>query len=218
MRSASKSPGYRAWLLCRNTWGKDPLIDSILAGDIDSESLAEVKALYDDGFTRLYVEACLLATEDFDAISETLEIDKDLLELYHDVYYTIHDYSRIHKVQHLSKIKDNDERNLKQWALTSGIDFIKWRIGCLTKSKSPIESMEDLHRDAFYKAKEAFFNSSSTTASKEGLLWSKQALNIARLMTAVDTGVDEDAADDINIELARLTEDNAQIPGIEDLK
>ena len=28
----------------------------------------------------------------------------------------------------------------------------------------------------------------------------------------------EDAADDINIELARLTEDNAQIPGIEDLQ
>lgn len=215
--SLIKSPGYRYWLLCRSKWGQDELVDSILNGFVDDQLLAECKDIYDDKLTKVYVEACLLATEDFEDIASALEISEHTLMLYHDLYYAVHDLSRIHKTRHLSKITDNDERNLKQWSLTSGMDFVKWRLGLLTK-QSTLDSIIQLQSDAYFRSKEAFFNSNSTKAAAEGLKWSKQAASLAKLITELETGSSEDASDDLRIALAKISEDNIDLPGIEDLK
>lgn len=204
--------------MCRSVRDKDHLVDAILDGHIEPSVLKECKDIYEDRLVKLYVEASLLATEDFETISQTLEIDVHVLKMYHDIYYDVHDLSRIHKTRHLSKIEDNDERNLKQWSMTSGMEFIQWRMGLSTKL-STMDSIVQLQSDAYFRSKEAFFNDNSSTASVEGLKWSKQAVHLTRLIAELeDEDNTEDAADELSLELSRITEANTDIIGIEDLE
>ncbi len=215
--SSNRSPGYRYWLLCRSRHGEDNLVDAILDEHVDPAVMRECKEIYEDKLMKTYVEACLLATEDFEDISESLEVDKHVLMVYHDIYYAVHNLSRIRKTRHLSKIEDNDERNLKQWSMTNGMDFIKWRLGIITK-QSTMDSIVQLQSDAYFKSKEAFFNSNNTSASTEGLKWSKQAVHLTRLIADLEEEEDTDeAADDLQLQLQRIDETNINLKGIEDL-
>lgn len=214
--SSSRSPGYRYWLLCRSKYGEDDLVDAILNGHVEPAVIQECRDIYEDKLMRLYVEACLLATEDFEDISNSLEVDAHVLMVYHDLYYAVHDLSRIRKTRHLSKIDNNDEKNLKQWSLTNGMDFIKWRLGIITK-QSTLDNIIQLQSDAYFKSKEAFFNSNNTTASVEGLKWSRQAVVLTRLIADLESGDSEEASDDLSLELERLNESNINLKGIEDL-
>ena len=210
-------PSYRNWLMCRRVEKRDHLVDAILDGYVDPSILKECKDIFEDRLIKLYVEASLLATEDFESISETLGLSVHVLTMYHDVYYDVHDLSRIHKTRHLSKIEDNDERNLKQWSMTSGMEFIRWRMGVSTKL-SAMDSIVQLQSDAYFRSKEAFFNENSSTASIEGLKWSKQAVHLTRLIAELEEEDTEDAAEELNLELVRLNEENTNIIGLNDLE
>lgn len=214
--SSIRSPWYRNWLMCRGMKGHDHLVDAILDGHVDPAVVAECKDMYEDKLMKTYVEACLLATEDFEDISNALEVDVHVLMVYHDLYYNVHNLSRIRKTRHLSKIEDNDERNLKQWSMTNGMDFIKWRLGLITK-QSTMDNIIQLQSDAYFRSKEAFFNSNGTVASVEGLKWSKQAVHLTRLIADLDEEDSDEASDELSLELDRLTEDTIDLPGIEDL-
>ena len=203
--------------MVRSIYGSDYLVDAILDGHVEPAVLKECKDMYDDKLMRLYVEASLLATEDFEDISDALEVDKHVLMVYHDIYYAVHELSRIRKTRHLSKIEDTDERNLKQWSLTNGMDFIKWRLGIITK-QSTLDSIVQLQSDAYFRSKEAFFNPNNSAASIEGLKWSNQAVRLTRLIADLTEEDSEEASDDLSLELERLTELNIDLPGIEDLK
>ena len=216
MSLTNRSPVYRNWLMCRSKRGYDDLVDAILDHHVEPQVLIECKDIYEDKLIKTYVEASLLATEDFEDISEALEIDSHVLRVYHDVYYAVHDLSRIRKTRHLSKIEDNDERNLKQWSMTNGMDFIKWRLGLLTK-QSTMDSIIQLQSDAYFRSKEAFFNNNTAQASIEGLKWSKQAVHLTRLIADLEEEDTEEASDELSLELDRLTEENIDLPGIEDL-
>lgn len=215
--SSARSPGYRYWLLCRSKVGVDHLVDAILDGHVEPSVIQDCRDIYEDKLMRSYVEACLLATEDFLDISESLEIDMHVLMVYHDLYYAVHDLSRIRKVRHLSKISDNEERNLKQWSMTNGMDFIKWRLGISTKLTTK-DSISQLQSDAYFRSKEAFFNSNSTTASTEGLKWSRQAVILTKLIAELDEGDSDEASDDLMLQLQRIDESNIELMGIEDLQ
>ena len=202
--------------MCRTMRGHDDLVDAILEGFIEASVIKECKDIYEDKLIKTYVEASLLATEDFDDIALALEVDKHVLMVYHDLYYNVHNLSRIRKTRHLSKIEDNDERNLKQWSMTNGMDFIKWRLGLIT-NQSTMDNIVQLQSDAYFRSKEAFFNSNGTTASVEGLKWSKQAVHLTRLIADLDEEDSDEASDELSLELERLNEDNIILPGIEDL-
>lgn len=201
----------------RSMYGKDALVDAILHGYVEESVMQECKEIYEDRLVRLYVEACLLATEDFDRISSTLEIDKHTLQVYHDVYYDVHSLSRIHKTQHLANITDTDEKNLKQWSMTNGMDFIQWRLGVSTKM-SAVDSIAHLQADAYYRSKEAFFNNNSTTASAEGLKWSRQAVVLTKLLSELSVDDQDEAADELSLELDRITESNIYLPDVSELE
>lgn len=216
MSWTNRSPWYRNWLMRRSMRGHDGLVDAILDHHVEPQVLSECKDIYEDKLMKTYVEASLLATEDFEDISGALEIEEHVLRIYHDVYYAVHDLSRIRKTRHLSKIEDSDERNLKQWSMTNGMDFIKWRLGILTQ-QSTMDSIVQLQSDAYFRSKEAFFNSNGTVASVEGLKWSKQAVHLTRLIADLEEEDTEEASDELSLELDRLTEENIVLPGIEDL-
>lgn len=211
------SPAYRNWLMTRAHRGRDYLVDAILDGHVEASVLKECKDIYDDRVVRLYVEASLLATEDFDDIAGALELDKHVLMIYHDIYYDVHSLSRIHKTRHLSKIEDNDERQLKQWSMTNGMDFIKWRLGLITKV-GVMDSVVQLQADAYYRSKEAFFNGNTAQASQEGLKWSKQTVHLTRLIAELEGEDTDEATDDLSLELERITEGNIELPSLEDLE
>lgn len=215
--STVRSPWYRNWLMCRSKAGEDHLVDAILDGHIEPAVLKECKDIYEDRLVKLYVEASLLATEDFDMISKTLEIDKHVLMVYHDIYYNVHSLSRIHKTRHLSKIEDADEKSLKQWSMTSGMEFIQWRMGLTTKI-SAMDSVISLQADAYYRSKEAFFNSNTAAASVEGLKWSKQAVHLTRLLAELEEEDTDEGMDELSLELERITETNIQLPSLDDLE
>lgn len=214
--SSTRSPGYRYWLLCRSRRGQDNLVDAILDGFVEPSAIQECKEIYEDKLIRAYVEASLLATEDFPDISDTLEVDTHILMLYHDIYYAVHDLSRIKKTNHIAGIDDGAERNLKQWSMTNGMDFIKWRLG-VTTQQSTVQSIVQLQADAYFRSKEAFFNSNGTIASSEGLKWSKQAAQLTKLLSEMGDSESDDASDELRLALERITEDNIDLPGIEDL-
>lgn len=211
------SPAYRNWAMCRRMEGVDHLVDAILHGHVEGSALKECKDIYEDRLVKIYVEACLLATEDYDQMSKVLELDKHVLMLYHDIYYDVQGLSRIHKTRLLSKIEDNDERQLKQWSMTSGMDFIQWRLGMITKI-STMDSIVQLQSDAYFRSKEAFFSSNASQSSQEGLKWSKQAVHLTRLIAELEEEDDEDAADELYLELERITENNIVLPSLDDLE
>lgn len=202
--------------MCRSIYGKDDLVDAILDGFVEPGFMQGCKSLYEDRLMKSYVEASLLATEDFQDISDVLDIDTHVLMLYHDLYYSVHDLPRLYKAQHLSKIDNSEERTLKQWAMTNGMDFIKWRLGLAT-TESLKDKVTSLQSDAYYRSKEAFFNSNSTVASSEGLKWSKQVVILTKLLSEMGGGEDSDASDDLQLELSRITENNIELLSIEDL-
>ncbi|CAL9984430.1 hypothetical protein VPHD148_0273 [Vibrio phage D148] len=215
--SSTRSPWYRNWLMCRKMKGYDLMVDAILDGHLEPSVLKECKDIYEDRLIKIYVEASLLATEDFELISNTLEIDKHVLMVYHDIYYNVHSLSRIHKTKHLSKIEDADERSLKQWSMTNGMDFIQWRMGLTTKI-SAMDSVISLQADAYYRSKEAFFNSNTTTASVEGLKWSKQAVHLTRLLAELEEEDTDEGMDELSLQLERITEENIDLPSLDDLE
>lgn len=212
------SPAYRNWLMCRKMRGRDHLVDAILDGYVESSVVKECKDIYEDKVTRLYVEACLLSSEDFEEMSEVLGISEHTLMVYHDIYYDVHSLSRILKTRHLSKIEDNDERKLKQWAIANGIDFIKWRLGLTSHNASTLDQLKRLQADAFFRSKEAFFNPNTSAASAEGLKWSRLASTLTKQIMDLESGAIDEAADELRLELEKINEDNINLMGLSDLE
>tara|TARA_R110002073_G_scaffold56785_2_gene144234 strand:+ start:289 stop:933 length:645 start_codon:yes stop_codon:yes gene_type:complete len=209
------SPSYRNWLMCRNVRNKDTLVDAILDGYVDSESLLEARLIYEDKVVKAYVESCLLATEDFTAISDLLEIPKPVLMLYHDIYYDVHGLSKVYKVEHIANIDDECERIRKQWAFSQGLDYITWRMGQSGKL-SVTETIQNLHSDAYYKAKEAFFSDSTSSIGQEGLKWHRQTVLLAKMLTELEVETDDVAAT-FELALKKISEKTINMPSIDDL-
>lgn len=211
----SKPVDYRGKLLARGTKEVDPIVDQLLGGAFP-ELTAEATALYKDRTQRMYVESSLLATNDLAVVSKFLELDVALLELYRSLYFDVANYTKLQRMAYLDGIKDTAERNMKSWALTQGVRFLEWRFGNDVKI-SPVEGLTSIFSDCYYKSKEAFFNGNSSESSKEAAKWTKQAVEVARLLKSWVTDADE-AMKDINIALEQYMGDDIHFPTEEDLE
>lgn len=174
----------RALLIRNNKLGVDPLVDQILSPEDNPE-----KALYTlalginrSALKRRYLEACLLASDDFERISRILELSEDLVRMYSYVFYDVVGLDKLSKLE-LLDVKDRDEHSMKLWALSQGLDFIEWRLG-RSISINPIDGLKDLFTTAVFKAKESMFSGNAADASKEGVKWTKMSLDIARILKA----------------------------------
>lgn len=206
---------YRGKLLARGTDGKDSLVDSLLDGAYP-ELVATATALYKDRTQKMYVESSLLATNDLTVVSRFLEVEVPVLEMYRSLYFDVAHFTKLQRMAYLDGIKDGAERNMKSWALTQGVRFLEWRFGNDVKI-SPVEGLTAIFADCFYKSKEAFFNGNSSESSKEAAKWTKQTVEVARLLKSWVT--DSDAAmADINIALEQFMGDDIKFPTIEELE
>lgn len=215
LQPMSKSVDYRGKLLARGTRELDSLVDSLLDGAYP-ELVAEATVLYKDRTQKMYVESSLLATNDLIVISKFLELEVALLEMYRSLYFDVANFTKLQRMAYLDALKEGPERNMKSWALTQGVRFLEWRFGNDVKI-SPVEGLTAIFADCYYKSKEAFFNGNSSESSKEAAKWTKQTVEVARLLKSWVT--DSDAAmADINIALEEYIGDDIKFPTIDELE
>lgn len=211
----SKAVDYRGKLLARGTKEADPVVDQLLAGAFP-EIVASATELYKDRTQRMYVESSLLATNDLEIVSKFLELEVAVLDMYRSLYFDVARFTKLQRMAYLDSLKDSTDRNMKSWALTQGVRFLEWRFGNDVRI-SPVEGLSSIFSDCYYKSKEAFFNGNSSEASKEAAKWTKQAVEVARLLKSWVTDADE-AMKDINIALEQYMGDDITFPTEEDLE
>jgi hypothetical protein len=200
-------PQRRHLLVKSKTFGADPLVDAVLTVTEDgSESMAAskyegAKMLWLSNVKRNYLDAALIATDDVDDVSKTLDIPAEVVSVYRDFFFDVKGFNRLSK---LALIEDYDAegKDLLVWALASGTVFLKWRLG-ETVSINPIEGLKELFSLSIYKAKEAAFSSSGSATSAEAHKWSSSATSLARLlkMYLLDSGA---AKKDIELALSSI--------------
>lgn len=217
------------YLLIKNkSEGIDPLVDRILKGLIElslheketeknsdlldsSEdrklALTYLKArpLYLSDTKRVYIEACLIASKDLKEISEILGISIDILYIYQEVFFNIVEFDKLSLLEHIESCVNEEERTMKIWALSQGLDFIAWRLGKQIQI-NPVDGLQELFTLAIYKSKEAMFSSNSSDSSKEANKWVKLAMDLARIIKVwvMDSGA---ARKDIELALESVMPD-----------
>lgn len=182
----------RALLIKNKSFGMDLLVDAILSEEINDEKVlySQAKQINESNLQRTYVEACLLASEDYKRIGEILDLSPGLIEFYSMIYYDVKGLNRLSKME-LLEVKDQQEMMMKLWSLHQGLSFIEWRLGGVTKI-NPIDGLKELFSMSLWKARESLFSSNASAASQEGLKWSKITADLARLLKAYTT--DDEAA------------------------
>lgn len=192
----------RELLINNKTLGIDPLVDAILTeGSAEREIFNQVVELRRSTFKSGYVEACLLASDDFESIAEVLELPVETVGMYAAVFYDLLGLGKLSKME-LLNVKDRNEHLLKLWGLHQGLDFIAWRLGKKTKV-SPVEGLQELFSTAMYKAKEACFSGNASEESKQAASWTKLSMDLARLLKAY-TSDESGVKKDLEIALAEV--------------
>lgn len=178
-----RKPNARQILIRKKDQGKDPLVDKILNEPESPEAKLwpACEEIWDSRIRRGYIEACLLSSENYDKISELLEVPIDLLKLYEQTCYDVKGYDRLSKMDLLDKERDRDILVMKMWALNQGLDFVAWRLGKKVDI-SPLDGLTEMFTMCVYKSKEALFNPNSSVASVESTKWAKLSLDIARML------------------------------------
>ncbi len=211
----SRRHNYREILLRKEQQGEDELVDDVLQNPTGVNGLlfAKVRPLNENDLKRHYVEACLLASSNYVEIGRILDIDPELIEFYSKIYYITDDMDRLDKLQ-MAQVRNQDESTLKLWGLTEGLNFLAWRLGKRTDVTPPLDGLKTLFDTCLFKAKEAFFNTSSSKASQESTKWVKLSMDVARLLKAWSTDGNE-AQKELEI---RVREVVATFPSVDQFK
>lgn len=207
-------PNARAILIREKTAGADPLVDAILTNPDGPEAVLYTKAqaLIRSPIKKQYLEASILATNDLGSIATLTEMDEALIRMYRDIYFDVQSYDKLSKLELLGMSSTEDEKMMKIWAMSQGLNFLSWRLGKAV-AINPIEGLKDLFTTCVYKSKEAIFTGNASESSKEATKWTKLSMDLARLLKA--WVLDGDAAKQ-DIELA-LKEISPNFDGFDDL-
>lgn len=201
---------HAKYLLIKNkTTGEDPLVDKILS-DIEEDKPTKLlyqkaRGIYLSGTKKAYVEACLLATKDLKEICDVIEIPVDVLYLYSEIFFNVLDLDRLSLLEVVEACDNPEERGMRLWAMSQGMDFIRWRLGKAVVI-NPVEGLQDLFTMCVYKSREALFSGNAAESSKEGGKWSKLALELAKILKTWT--IDNDAIrKDLDMALASIEPD-----------
>lgn len=165
-----------------------------------------LKNLRESEFRSAYLEAALFSGEPLQKISELLEIPEEVVSEYQATYLPVSNGTKLERLEWIeNEMEDSRTRRkatMKLWAMSSGLEFIRWRLGESTNTP-PVAGMQQLFSICFYKAKEAMFSPSTSDEGKESQKWVKLSTDIARLIKLWVT--DSDAArKDLDIALREI--------------
>lgn len=194
----------RYLLIKSKATGVDALVDRILANENPEFQLfSDARQIYNSTLKKSYVESCMLATQSLEEISRLLEIPLDVLTMYRRIFFNVEGFDKLSKLEVVDLSDTPDERGMKMWALSQGLDFIRWRLGKAV-SLNPVEGLKEMFTLATYKSKEALFSGNASESSKEAAKWTKLSMDLARLLKAWVMDTDSARKD---IELALKTVD-----------
>lgn len=167
-------------------------------------------------FQRMYLEACLLTQAPREEIADTLGYPLSVVQTYQDKDYPVASGSKMRKLEHIHSIPDTEERNLKLWALTQGMSWIRWRLG-LGAEVSPVDGLQMLLPDCVYKAKQAFFEANGTIDDAEARKWTMVSLAVSRQVKAWVTDK-KGLLEDLELALKQVDAADADIPTFADVQ
>lgn len=171
-------------LLVRNkTLGDDPRVNSAISepDGIEGKLYLTCRGLYLSPLKKSYVEACLMTGEPLTKISEILEIPEATLEGYSYYFFNVVGFDKLSMLEVVDESKTDDEKTMKIWAMSQGLEFIGWRLGKAV-SLSPVEGLQELFTQCVYKSKEALFSGNASESSKEATKWTKLSMDMARIL------------------------------------
>jgi len=180
----SNKPNNIARLIETKTSGANEFVDKVLA-DLDSAEgkiYLQCKGINAGAVQKQYIEACLLGSNDLEAISKIIEIPVEIIRNYGLIFYDVAGLTKLEKLDliHNSNLEPQ-ELSLKLWAVNQGLEFLSWRLGGKTNIV-PVEGLVELFSMAVFKSKEALFSGNSSESSKEATKWTKLSMDIARLL------------------------------------
>jgi len=166
-------------------------------------------------FQRLYLEAALLATPDNNLIADMFGLPLVVIEEYVSRHYRVRLASKLAKLEHVHSIQDTEEKNLKMWAITQGIEFVQWRLG-MPVEVSAVEGMQRLFPDCVFKAKEAFFAAATSDNDAEARKWAMVALAVGRSLKLWVTDK-KGLLDDLELAVSGANPEELPIPSLDDV-
>lgn len=198
---------HAKYLLIKNkSLGVDPLVDSILTDTPENSAIRaqydRVRGFYLSAIKKGYIEACLIASPDLEAISNIIEISVPDLKLYKDLFFAIDGFDKLSLLEVIEDSSTFEEKGMKIWALNQGLDFIAWRLGKAV-TVNPVAGLQELFTLSVFKSKEALFSGSTTEAGKAATGWTKLSMDLARLLKAWVSDADA-AKSDIEMALKTL--------------
>lgn len=196
------------WIKSKST-GKDLLVDKILSGSPeDSDTLdlyCKARQIYLSPIKRGYVESCLLASKNMEDISAVIDLPVELVTLYRDIFFNVTTFDKLSLLEVIEQTENQEEKGMKIWALSQGLDFVAWRLGKIV-NVNPVEGLQELFTLSIFKSKEALFSGNATEGSKEAAKWAKLSMDLARILKAwvMDSGA---AKKDIELALMSIIPD-----------
>lgn len=212
---------HARYLLIKNkTIGEDPLVDSILSEKEEDKAIkalySRARSIYLSDTKRAYVESCLIASKDLNKIHEIIELSVDLLKMYRDVFFNVEDFDKLSLLELVDQVESSEEKGMKIWALSQGLDFVAWRLG-KSLNINPIDGLQELFTLCIFKSKEALFSGNSSESSKEATKWTKLSMDLARILKAwvMDSGA---ARKDIELALMEVIPEFQGFDSLEDFR
>jgi hypothetical protein len=181
--STRKKPSFRQVLIRKQHIGEDPLVDIVLTkpDSLEARMWPDCEELFNDRIQRGYVESAILTGESDEVIAEIFEMKTEFIKLYRETCFDLSRLNRLEKIALLDKEKEKDVLVMKLWAMTGGLDFIRWRLGHKVEI-NPLTGLVELFTMCYNKSREAIFNPNSSQASIESTKWVKLSMDIARLL------------------------------------
>lgn len=190
--SSRRKPNYVHLLVRKQHVGEHPLADKILLDEQSDEHQMwdDILEIWVDKTKKGYVESAILTGETDEVIAEVFEMPAKLITLYRLACFNLEKLSRLDKMALLDQEENRDILITKMWAMASGMDFIRWRLGHKVEI-NPLVGLIELFTMCYNKSKEAIFNSNATEASRESTKWVKLSMDIARLLKLWTTDNDQ---------------------------
>lgn len=190
--SSRKKPNYVQLLIRKKHTGEHPLADKVLLepDSLEAKLWDDCIDIWEDKIKRSYVEAAIMTEESDEVLAEVFEMPVELVTLYRKACFNIEKLSRLDKVALLDKEETSEVLVMKMWAMASGMDFIRWRLGHKVEI-NPLTGLIELFTMCYNKSREAIFNPNVAKASQESTKWVKLSMDIARLLKLWTTDNDQ---------------------------
>jgi hypothetical protein len=139
---------------------------------------------------------------------------ENILYMYRDIFFNVTHLDKLSLLEVVEQTTGVEEKGMKIWALSQGLDFIAWRLGKIV-NVNPIDGLQELFTLSIFKSKEALFSGNSSEGSKEATKWAKLSMDLARILKS--WVMDSDAAKkDIELALMSILPDFKGFDGLDE--